>query len=280
MARIRSIKPDFFTHAELCDLSPLHRLLFAAMWCHADRDGRLEDRPRELKVKCLPYDDCDVDAMLWDLHRKGQIIRYEVDGHRYLAIPSFASHQKFHRDEKPRGFPPPPAVEVAPSPVPARCQQPAEPVPAPSQPPASSAVNGVRESVCGERESDDGDGAAAAPAAKPPSSSRKKFPAAIEKPTDPPEVWDGMDFWRWAQFIRQKAGCIAEPWPNERAVGSWYSAALMTEGLNVHALKRGFYCFGKSKHWGNADPPFPFAAFMKLWSNFVRREEVEYAAGA
>lgn len=105
MARIRSVKPDFFTDADLCELSPLHRLLFQALWCQADRDGRLEDKPRELKVKCLPYDACDVDALLVDLDQAEFIVRYEVDGQRYIAIPKFAEHQKFHRDEKPLGLP-------------------------------------------------------------------------------------------------------------------------------------------------------------------------------
>lgn len=110
MARIRTIKPDCFTDAEVNELPPLHRWLMPALWCQADRDGRIEDKPRELKVKCLPYDDCDVDAMLWDLHRAGFIVRYEVDGRRYLAIPGFEKHQRFHKDEKPRGLPPPPDV--------------------------------------------------------------------------------------------------------------------------------------------------------------------------
>ncbi len=108
MARIRTIKPDFFLDAELCDLSPLHRLLFAALWCHADRDGRLEDKPKELKVKCLPFDDCRADELLADLHRAGFITRYEVGGKRLIAIKDFDVHQRFHRDEKSRKLPAPP----------------------------------------------------------------------------------------------------------------------------------------------------------------------------
>jgi hypothetical protein len=125
VARIRNIKPDFFTDAELCDLSPLHRLLFQALWCQADRDGILEDKPRELKVKCLPFDDCDVEGMLWDLHSTGFIVRYEVGGERLIHIQGFATHQKFHRDEKPRGLPTPDLGTVR-----APCQHPADTLPA------------------------------------------------------------------------------------------------------------------------------------------------------
>lgn len=107
MPRIRNIKPDCFTDADVNALPPLHRWFLPALWCHADRDGRLEDKPRELKVKCLPYDECDADAMLWDLHSAGFIVRYEVDGKRYIQVPNFTEHQRFHKDEKSRELPGP-----------------------------------------------------------------------------------------------------------------------------------------------------------------------------
>jgi hypothetical protein len=109
--RIRSIKPEFFTDADICDLSPMHRLLFAGLWCHADRAGRLEDRPRELKAKLFPYDACDVDAMLWDLATAkgglGFIVRYQVGTKRYIECRNFPKHQHPHRDEKASTMPAP-----------------------------------------------------------------------------------------------------------------------------------------------------------------------------
>jgi hypothetical protein len=111
VARIRSIKPEFFTDADICDLSPMHRLLFAGLWCHADRAGRLEDRPRELKAKLFPYDACDVDAMLWDLatakNGLGFIARYQVGHKRYIECRNFPKHQHPHRDEKASTMPAP-----------------------------------------------------------------------------------------------------------------------------------------------------------------------------
>ena len=41
MARIRTIKPEFFTSDDICALSPLARLLYVGLWCEADREGRL-----------------------------------------------------------------------------------------------------------------------------------------------------------------------------------------------------------------------------------------------
>ena len=61
MARIRTIKPEFFHHhrlyrAELDAKLPL-RLAFAGLWCAADREGRFEWEPEQLKAAILPYDD-------------------------------------------------------------------------------------------------------------------------------------------------------------------------------------------------------------------------------
>jgi len=49
MARIRSLKPDFFKDEDLAVLPFEARLLFEGLWCYADKEGRLEDRPKYLK---------------------------------------------------------------------------------------------------------------------------------------------------------------------------------------------------------------------------------------
>lgn len=116
MPRIRNIKPDFFTDADLLELSPLHRLLFQGLWCWADREGRLEDKPRELKLRILPADPADVDAMLSDLERAAKIIRYEAGGKRLIQVPGFPKHQRCHKDEKPSELPPPDVRQNPPEP--------------------------------------------------------------------------------------------------------------------------------------------------------------------
>lgn len=99
MSRARNIKPGFFKNDQLAECHPLARILFAGLWCEADREGRLEDRPKRLKVECLPYDDCDVDALLSDLAKRGFIQRYEVNGVAYIAIAEFLKHQNPHQRE-------------------------------------------------------------------------------------------------------------------------------------------------------------------------------------
>lgn len=107
MARIRSIKPEFFTDSDLAELSLLHRLFFAGLWCHVDREGRTEDKPKELKVKIVPYDECDADKILQDLHDAGFIERYTAAGKHYLCIPNFLRHQHPHVKEPKSTIPEP-----------------------------------------------------------------------------------------------------------------------------------------------------------------------------
>jgi len=105
MARLRTIKPGFFVNEELSKVLPLGRLLFAALWCLADREGRLEDRPERIKVEALPYDRCNVDALLASLADHGFIRRYAVAGSRYIEIVNFEKHQKPHPRELLSGIP-------------------------------------------------------------------------------------------------------------------------------------------------------------------------------
>jgi hypothetical protein len=107
MARSRNIKPGFFLNDELAECEPLARLLFAGLWCIADREGRLEDRPKRIKIEVLPYDNCDVDELLNQLAKQGFILRYEVGGNRYIQIVNFLKHQNPHKNEVKSVIPPP-----------------------------------------------------------------------------------------------------------------------------------------------------------------------------
>jgi hypothetical protein len=64
MPRTRNIRPGFFRNEDLLDCEPLARLLFAGLWCWADRDERREDPPRRLKIDILHGDGCGIDALL------------------------------------------------------------------------------------------------------------------------------------------------------------------------------------------------------------------------
>ncbi|MDC0760591.1 DnaD domain protein [Brevibacillus sp. AG] len=107
MARARNIKPGFFKNEDLSDLSPHTRLLFIGLWCLADREGFLEDRPKRIKGELFPYENVEVDQCLQELHHAGFIIRYEVDGERFISIPKFKDHQNPHHREAASKIPKP-----------------------------------------------------------------------------------------------------------------------------------------------------------------------------
>ena len=107
--RARDIKPGFFKNEQLGECSQAARLLFVGLWMLADRQGRLERRPKRMKVELFPYDELDVEPLLMELERAGLVAGYEAEGRELLWIPSFLRHQSPHRNEKGSELPPHPA---------------------------------------------------------------------------------------------------------------------------------------------------------------------------
>lgn len=86
---------------ELATLSMAHRLLFIGLWTMADREGRLEDRPRRIQAEVFPYEaKIDVPKLLADLVNDGYVRRYTADGRSLLDIPGFKKHQRPHHTER------------------------------------------------------------------------------------------------------------------------------------------------------------------------------------
>lgn len=104
--RSRNIKPGFFKCEDLAECDPLARLLFAGLWGLADRDGRLEDRPKRIKAELLPFGNCDIEILLGQLVANGFIVRYQVDEHKVIQVLNFAKHQRPHHKEPSLGLPP------------------------------------------------------------------------------------------------------------------------------------------------------------------------------
>lgn len=104
--RARNLKPGFFKSEQLLKCEPLARILFEGLWCLADRDGRLEDRPFQIKIEVLPCDNCDVNLLLQQLHDNSLILRYEIGGVKLIQVLTFSEHQTPHMKEKPSTLPP------------------------------------------------------------------------------------------------------------------------------------------------------------------------------
>ena len=99
MARIRTIKPEFFTSEDIVSMSPLARLFYVGLWCEADRLGRMEWKPVTFKMRYLPGDQCDVPTLANELIERGLVVLYEVDGKKYAEIPTFTEHQVINNRE-------------------------------------------------------------------------------------------------------------------------------------------------------------------------------------
>lgn len=106
MSRIRTIKPEFFSSADIVALTPLSRLFYIALWCESDRDGRFVWNVKTLKLRYFPADDCDIQEMADELINACLIQIYHVDGKEYGEIPSFTRHQVINNRESESVLPP------------------------------------------------------------------------------------------------------------------------------------------------------------------------------
>ena len=104
MARIRTIKPEFFTSEDIVALTPLARLLYVALWCEADREGRLMWKPRTFKMRYFPADDCSIEVLCEELTAAGLVKLY---GEGFGYIPKFSSHQHLNPREAASSLPDP-----------------------------------------------------------------------------------------------------------------------------------------------------------------------------
>ena len=104
MARIRSIKPEFFIDEDLQDLEASNlgaycMLVFAGLWGHCSKDGVFEYKPRTLKLSILPFITFNMVDTLALLEGAGFIRRFCVEDKEYGFVPSFEKHQRISGKE-------------------------------------------------------------------------------------------------------------------------------------------------------------------------------------
>lgn len=101
MARIRTIKPEFWTNERVMECSVPARLLFIGMWNFADDCGRLTLSAKTLKAQIMPSDDFsanDILGMLQELSKNGLVLAYEAGGKQYLQITGW-QHQRIDKPQ-------------------------------------------------------------------------------------------------------------------------------------------------------------------------------------
>lgn len=104
MARIRSIKPEFWTSEQVMECSTNARLLFIGLWNFCDDHGRHPSSPKQIKALVFPADDFssdDVRRLLDELASNGLISFYAVDGKDYFQVTGW-QHQKIDRPQSPK----------------------------------------------------------------------------------------------------------------------------------------------------------------------------------
>jgi hypothetical protein len=110
MARIRTIKPEFWSDEHVVELTAFARLLFIGLWNFVDDFGRVAFSPIRLKLQIFPADDLDVLALFAELEGGGLVTVYTLEGQRILQVDGFRKHQKIDK-RLPSRFPAPPGSD-------------------------------------------------------------------------------------------------------------------------------------------------------------------------
>lgn len=100
MARIRTIKPEFWTDGDMLKLSLITRLFYIGLWNFCDDNGVLEYDLASIKARIFPNDRVSVDNLLKELVDKEKAIIYEVEKKKYIFIKNLANHQVIDRPRK------------------------------------------------------------------------------------------------------------------------------------------------------------------------------------
>jgi hypothetical protein len=197
VARIRSIKPEFWSDRSMSRLTRDCRMLYMALWNVADEHGRCNGDPRLIKGQAFPYDDditaAVVEGMLADLAAAGRVDRYDVDDDPYLFLPKLAKHQRLEADKVESRLPPPPDPDRV---APPRGQV-LHPDANESSPDSDESARGADKNallyVAGSREHVAGSGEL------PPSPAAPKTDKTGTRGTRLPDNWELPDDWRlWA----------------------------------------------------------------------------------
>lgn len=110
MPRIRSIKPEFWQDQKLARQPSDVRLTFICLWSMADDEGRIEADAESVQHFGFPREDSRKVARALDtLADLGRILRYEVDGTKYISVIHFNKHQKIDKPSASK-LPAPPRV--------------------------------------------------------------------------------------------------------------------------------------------------------------------------
>lgn len=100
MARIRTVKPEFWSSEQVMECSPMARLMFIGLWNFCDDAGNHVASAKTIKAEIFPGDDissADVQRMLDELSSNSLIAFYTNDSKDYLHVTGWKKHQKIDK---------------------------------------------------------------------------------------------------------------------------------------------------------------------------------------
>lgn len=100
MARIRSVKPEFWSSEQVMECSPMARLMFIGLWNFCDDAGNHVASAKTIKAEIFPGDDIssvDVQRLLDELSSNGLIAFYTSDSKEFLHVTGWKKHQKIDK---------------------------------------------------------------------------------------------------------------------------------------------------------------------------------------
>jgi hypothetical protein len=105
MARIRTIKPEFWDSADTARATLRARLLYIAMWNLADDYGIGDGNHKRIIGFAFPNDEIgvsEIPRLIAEVSRTFSVMFYEYQGRPYYYIPSWENHQRTEKRAKQR----------------------------------------------------------------------------------------------------------------------------------------------------------------------------------
>jgi hypothetical protein len=104
MARIRTVKPEFFQQEELAQCSPHARLLAIAILQLCDANGVFRLVPMQVHAHAFPWEaEVNIRSLLGELESVGYLETYTVGGKEYGYVDGFRRHQRLSGKEAQAG---------------------------------------------------------------------------------------------------------------------------------------------------------------------------------
>jgi hypothetical protein len=102
MARIRTVKPEFWQNEEIASLSEHARLLAIALLNFCDDEGFFLANPSLVRANCFPFqeDSRNVPGSLQELSRIGYVEVRDCSGKAIGRVVKFLSHQRIEKAQK------------------------------------------------------------------------------------------------------------------------------------------------------------------------------------